>query len=61
MSADTIRDLSVLATMNEIGTTLKSPGLQKQFANFMRGTMAQLTLPRGVEMHFEEQHAGSHA
>jgi hypothetical protein len=54
ISADTIRDLSVLASMNSVGTELKTPGLQKQFAQFIRSTVPQLNLPKEVEVHFDQ-------
>jgi hypothetical protein len=57
ISANSQRDLSILATMNEMGSYLKTPGLQKQFTEFMRGTMAHLKLPKDVEVDFGQQHA----
>jgi hypothetical protein len=56
ISPEAIKDLSVLATLNNVGSELKTSGLRKQFDQFMKATIDHLQLPKDVEVHFE-QHA----
>jgi hypothetical protein len=54
ISPEVVSDISVLASINELVKTIKTPIIQKQFARSLHDAMPHLKLPEDVRLHLDD-------
>jgi hypothetical protein len=54
ISPEVVSDISVLASINELMKTIKTPSLQKQVAGLLHDAIPLLELPKDVRLDFDD-------